>query len=158
MRSRFPAKVLHHLAIQPSAPSTCAHSIFVLPHICEKRDRFFSIPYPLFSIQNSAHPSYFVALAHSLPKTTRGRGGVIARKSPHALTPMESHCFRRIRPNPFRMILFHERPGGGVRPHADNRSRSARDRATENCQQTTDTEPETEALNSQHRHQFAHRR
>jgi len=96
--------------VRPAPP--CSPSSSIIRHSSAKRDPFFSISCTLFSIRSFVHPHYFIAIAHSLPKTPRG-GCNPGRFNQFLVTPIESYSFARITPNPNGILLFHRDPGGG---------------------------------------------
>jgi len=107
-------------ALQPiRTPRRCrpgvrlAHLCFsIIRHRRPNRDPLFSIDCALSVIRSFVYPHYFVAIAHSLPKTP---GGWCDRGlfNQILVTPIESYSFTRIAPKPNGILLFHQDPGGG---------------------------------------------
>src|SRR5271168_36283 len=77
-----------------------------------KRDAFVSITCALFSIQNSAHPLYFVKTAHSLAKTPGGRGSHLSSSQAFRFppNPTESCSFTGVHANPGTLAANQHRP------------------------------------------------
>src|SRR5271169_1563086 len=107
-----PASTLHP-APKPSSPNP-HRPVPTSLHSCaptQERAPFFSAPYALFSIRNSAYPSYFVSTTNSLPKTPGGgsKSGLLH----HLLvTPTESYSFARATTKPNGILLFQDGPRG----------------------------------------------
>jgi hypothetical protein len=104
----------------PAPPYHPAFREFPIPHkhtIDAKRDPFFSIPYPLFSIPNFSHPLSFVTTAHFLPKTPASSIGmskeVFWLLGLACLTPIDATSSKITPSNPFRIYFFHK-TGRGV--------------------------------------------
>jgi hypothetical protein len=71
-----------------------------------KPARASTSPHALHHISDSAiHPA-------THPPTAAQN---LIRMNPPRLTPIESHCFKKSRSNPFRITLFHKHPGGWAR-------------------------------------------
>src|SRR5271168_773949 len=102
-----------HPAPKPSSPN--AHRpVPTSLHSCaptQERAPFFSAPYTLFSIRNSAYPSYFVSTTNSLRKTPGG-GSKSVLLHPLLVTPTESYSFTRTNPKPNGILLFQDHPRG----------------------------------------------
>src|SRR5271156_347437 len=107
-----PTSTLHHTP-KPSSPNP-HRPVPISLHSCappQRRDPFFSALYALFSIRNSAYPSYFVSTTDSLPKTPGGgsKSGLLHEL---LLTPTESYSFARATPKPNGILLFQDHPRG----------------------------------------------
>src|SRR5271155_12885 len=98
-----------HPAPKPSSPNS-HRPVPTSLYSCaptQKRHPFFSTPYALFSIRNSAYPSYFVSTTNSLPKTPGG-GSKSDLLNPLLVTPTESYSFARTAPKPNGILLFQD--------------------------------------------------